>query len=396
MPSTSDASRTPAIEADELGPARVAGNDLSLITTSVRQHSRFATDIRAAQRRVWLEAYIFSDDHFGREIARLLRQRARAGLDVRLLVDGVGSFATTDTLFNDLRTAGVRVHVFRPVTAGLDRWPFVNWLNRRDHRKLLIVDDDIGYFGGMNIVDTSLLEGGTTSGWRDVHVRVSGPFVRQLAEAFERLWDKVVENRRVTWPKWPAPPASASAGGGEDAIVLYDSFPAIRFRRPERFLLPMLRSVRRRLRISMAYFIPTSRLLGRMFQLRRRGVEVDIVVPGSSDVPAVSWATRSLYAVLLNRGVRLHERSDRMLHSKLIVLDDDRVLVGSCNLDARSLRDNLEISVVIRSHEFTALASRVFDEDRAAGQPVDLETWRQRPWWRRLLDWCAWKMRSWL
>jgi cardiolipin synthase A/B len=402
MPSTSDAPSTPMFEAGELGPVSVAGNELRLITTSARQQSRFVTDIRAARRRVWLETYIFEDDSFGREIARWLMERARSGLDVRLLVDGVGSFTTAETLFDDLRTAGVRLHLFRPVSAGLDRWPFGRWLNRRDHRKLLIVDDDTGYFGGMNVVDTSLLDAGPIKpgvqavvGWRDVHVRVSGPFARDLATAFERLWDKVVDKRPVSWPKWPAPPLPASPGQG-DTIILYDSFPAIRFRRPERFLLPLLGSARQRLLISMAYFLPSSRLLRCMFQLRGRGSEVEVVVPGFSDVPAVGWATRSLYATLLKRGIGVHERSDRMLHSKLIVIDDDRVLVGSCNLDPRSLRHNLEISVVVRSREFTALASQVFHEDRAASRPVDLAEWKRRPWWQRALDWFAWRMRSWL
>jgi cardiolipin synthase len=100
--------------------------------------------------------------------------------------------------------------------------------------------------------------------------------------------------------------------------------------------------------------------------------------------------------VLTKRGIRVHERSDRMLHSKLIVLDDDRVLVGSCNLDPRSMRHNLELTVVVRSREFTDLARRVFDEDRAASRPVDLAVWKRRPWWQRALDWFAWRMRSWL
>lgn len=399
MSPTSDAPRPPVFEADELGPTTVAGNELWLITTSARQRARFVSDIREARNRVWLESYIFADDAFGREIAGLLMGRARAGLDVRLLVDGIGSFATTETLFTDLRAAGVRVHVFRPVTEGLDRWPFGRWLNRRDHRKLLIVDDDTGYFGGMNVVDTALLDtsgAGRAAGWKDAHVRARGPFVAELAAAFLRLWDKCAEKRRVVWPKWPAPPRPISPGNDSDAIVPYDSIPAVRFRRPERFLVPLLRSARQRILISMAYFIPTSQVLAAMCDLKQREGEVEVVVPGVSDVPAVGWAARSLYSVLTKRGIRVHERFDRMLHSKLIVLDDDRVLVGSCNLDPRSMRHNLEFTVVVRSREFASLARRVFDEDRAASQPVDLAAWRRRPWWQRALDWVAWRMRSWL
>ncbi len=187
-----------------------------------------------------------------------------------------------------------------------------------------------------------------------------------------------------------------SPGNDSDAIVPYDSIPAVRFRRPERFLVPLLRSARRRILISMAYFIPTSQVLTAMSDLKKRGGEVEVVVPGISDVPAVGWAARSLYSVLTKRGIRVHERSDRMLHSKLIVLDDDRVLVGSCNLDPRSMRHNLEFTVVVRSRAFADLARRVFEEDRASSQPVDLAAWRCRPWWQRALDWIAWRMRSWL
>lgn len=392
MPSESrfDADTPP----DRHGPVHVAGNDLLVFTSSGSQLRAYVADLETASRSIEVEAYIFADDGFGRRIVELLAGKARQGVRVRVLVDAVGSLSTDLSVFTPLTDAGGEVHIYRPVTGIFSRWYFVSWFNRRNHRKLLVVDGRVGYFGGMNIVDTSLPDPFApvvphySSGWKDVQVRVEGPLVSELERVFDRLWRKVVLHEKVRWPKWPVVTPAA-----RDAITLFDSFPAIRFRRPDGVIVPLLDAARSRIVVSMAYFVPIRRLLEALVNARRRGVEVEVFVPADSDVQAVLWATRHLSSWLLRRGIVLRERQGPMLHSKLVRIDADVAIVGSCNLDPRSLRDNLELFAVVQNHEFCELCDEVLDDDRKMSRAIDAASLAERPWWMRFRDWLSWRFR---
>ena len=382
---------------EHLGPVDVEGNRLEVLTSSAAQLAAYLKDIDAATTSIDLESYIYAEDSFGQQIAEALVKKSRMGVRVRVMVDAVGSLTTSDLIFERMREAGVAVHYYRPISGLFLRWSFLSWFNRRNHRKLLVIDGGVGYFGGMNIVDTALLstdlarEGDGDRGWRDVHVRIAGPAAECLATAFERLWTLVTRragDKKPKWPRWPVDPTQTRR-----AIQVYDSFPAIRFRRPEAILNPFLRAARQRVVLSMAYFVPIGSLLNTLAGVRARGVEVDLFVPAESDVPAVLWATRAISAWLLKRQIALFERQGAMLHTKLVRIDDDVTIVGSCNLDPRSLRDNLELFAVIRSRDFAALCDEVLDVDRAASRRVTPEDLASRPWWERTRDWLAWRLR---
>src|SRR5437762_760161 len=171
----------------------VAGHDLTLFVESPPLFAAMLDDIRAAQQRVWLETYLILDDPVGRAIAEALAVKARAGLDVRLHYDAVGSLTTPYRFFRELQNAGVRVHAFHSFWEALWRFRFFRVLNRRNHRKLLVLDDRVAYFGGMNVADVTNLQvvervehAAWSAGWRDVHVRLEGPQQPELAESFER------------------------------------------------------------------------------------------------------------------------------------------------------------------------------------------------------------------
>ena len=184
-------------------------------------------DIRAAEKRVWLESYIFHSDGSGRAVAEALKDRARAGVDVRLMYDAIGSEGTDPALFDELRQAGVRVHEFHSIWEALWEFRFLRVLNRRNHRKLLVIDDRVGYFGGMNIVDTpsgmskeQAADKPKSAGWRDIHVRLVGPKQPELAESFERSWRRAHGQRicagrvpivRSGWPRVRRASSSSTA-----------------------------------------------------------------------------------------------------------------------------------------------------------------------------------------
>jgi cardiolipin synthase len=359
-------------------------------------------DIRQAKRRVWLESYTIADDAAGRAVAEALVERAAAGVDVRVMFDAIGSHSTPQSYFDRLSAGGVAVHAFHSIRDNLWQFPFFRIFNRRNHRKLLAVDDRVAYFGGMNIVDQRGIATPAdvkrrnlpaSAGWRDLHVRLVGPQQVEIADDFERLWrwkHLGKGDRRMVWR------IDEFLEQRRDAIQFFSSRPGRAKRRVARILAPLIRQARREITVSMAYFIPVGSVQRELLRARRRGVRVRVVVPGQSDVPAVRWATRHLCQRLLARGIQVHERQDLMLHSKVMVIDGQWTVVWSCNLDPRSLRLDLEFFAVIRSAAMASAAGAFCRHELAHSHRVRLSEIRNRPLWQRIRDRLAWSIRRWL
>jgi cardiolipin synthase len=343
---------------------------------------------------------MFLDDLAGQLVAEALKERARAGVDVRVLYDAIGCLTTPAVFFRHLEEAGVRVHAFHSFWEAFRRFTPVRILNRRDHRKLLIIDDRVAYFGGMNIVDQS----GTASvhqaevlpisaGWRDLHVRLTGPQQGEVAESFERSWRRAhglpVRRRPRSYRR-----ALLAAGG--ESIQFFDSGPGLKHTRAARLFGRLIRAAKRTLTFSMAYFLPVGSVLKELLRAHRRGVFIRVVVPGQSDVPVVERATRHLYTKLLRRRFHIYERQNSMLHSKVLIVDDQWTAVGSANLDARSLWLHLEFLAVIHSRNLARAMNDIVKHEIAHSQRITLRAYLQRGRWQRLLDRLAWSLRWWL
>jgi cardiolipin synthase len=380
----------------------VAGNTLRLFADSAPLIDALVADIGSARQRAWIECYTICDDAAGQAVAEALQERARAGVDCRVMYDAIGSLTTPWSYFAALQEAGVKVHAFHSLWDVLERFASLRPFNRRNHRKLAVIDDRVAYFGGMNIVDQSGIRGNDDSrqrslpisaGWRDVHVRLEGPQQQEVAHAMEVHWRSQHGERRLRWPAWRIPEMLASR---EEAIWFFDSAPRLRKRRPARVIRPLLRRARGLITVSMAYFIPVGPVLRELLRARRRGVEVEVIVPQRSDVPLVQWAGQYLYEKLLRRGIRIFERKDQMLHSKMMVLDDEWSIVGSCNLDPRSLRLNAEFLAVIRSADVAQRLRQLCQYEMQQSQEVLLVDCRRRGWFPRLRARLAWSLRRWL
>jgi cardiolipin synthase len=383
----------------QLGPLKVAGQELRLYEHSPPLIDAMLADIRAAQKRVWMETYIFAEDDAGRAIAAALAERAAAGVEVRLMYDSLGSISASNKLFEPITAAGGQLHVYHTLAHALSRFSLFQIFNRRNHRKLLVVDDQISYFGGMNIVDQSGVKTVAdaraknmpkSGGWRDLHVRMVGEKTAEVAGAMDRLWQKVHENKRVPLGPWPV---ESMLDSPEETISLFDPQPRNRQRRAARIFEPLLRAAKREIVVSMAYFIPVGGVLGELLKAVRRGVRVIVIVPAQSDVRSVRWASRHMYEKLLRRGIEIHERQDQMLHSKVLVVDGRWSVIGSCNLDPRSLRVNLEYLGVMHSTKFSAVVREVCAYEMQHSQQITLDDCHQRRWWERWRDWLAWTMR---
>jgi cardiolipin synthase A/B len=345
--------------------------------------------IRAAQSHVHLEMYILRGDRIGTEFKLALVERAKFGVHVRLIYDSLGSFGLPAGYLAELLEAGVETVEFHPVAPWRARWG----LNRRDHQKILVVDDHVGFTGGINIGDeyVPVEEGG--GGWHDLDVSVEGPAVFDLARLFRSTW---IKNGGAPFPE-PAMPRIDPAAHAPSALVQVISNARLRTRfQMRRAYLHAVRRADRRISIMNAYFIPERRLRREFTRAARRGVDVRLIVPESVDVTAVYYATRYLYTRLLRGGVRIFEWQERMMHAKSAVIDGVWSTIGSYNLDRRSLLHNLEVGLIIIDRGTGETLDAQFEIDLSKCREVELSEWERRSAWHKLLEWCFFQFRYWL
>lgn len=379
-----------------------AGHDWTLFVEPEAYIASLIADLQTATTRVWVEVYIFQNDRAGKSVAEALKERARAGVDVRVLYDAIGSQATPVAFFRDLERAGVKVHAFHTFWEALWRFAPLQVLNRRNHRKVVVIDDRVAYFGGMNLADPIAVRGEprrrlasplVKESWRDLHVRLTGPQLLDVADSFDRSWRRAQRQRIGPRPK------NYRKGllmEGEESLQFFDSGPGKRYSNVGRVFGQLFAHARRRIDVAMAYFLPVLGVYRQLLAARRRGVRVRVVVPGVSDVPVVRRATRYLYRVLLRRRFRIYERQINMLHSKALVVDDEWTVMGSANLDPRSLLINFEFMAVVHSRPLAAAVKEIIEHEAARSRRITTRDYRRLPWEERLLDRLAWAVRWWL
>lgn len=363
----------------------VDGNRIEVLLDGPDTHAAMFAAIDAARERIDIESYIVEAEGPGAEFASRLLARRRAGVHVNFLYDGVGSWLTSSRYFEQLSDGGIRLCEFnRPrLFSGVA----ARMLNLRDHRKLMVVDGRVGFIGGVNIsrvytMGSSILRRPVqgTPGWRDTHLRVEGPVVRQLQRLFVDHW-----NRHACEPvDMPGPTAGQAAGTQRAALAATDAG-----RRPNPFyraLLGALEAARERAYLTTAYLVPTRRLMRALTDAARRGVDVQMLVPGVSDFWAPLHAGRSHYAELLRAGVRLHELHETMLHAKTCVIDGYWTSVGSSNLDWRSVLHNAEANLVVHDSTLADEMERVFRADVERALRVDAADWARRGYSQRILE----------
>lgn len=329
--------------------------------------------IDAAQKSVRFETYIYSDDAIGRQfLAALLRAQQR-GAHVCVLVDAIGSFMLPGDFFSSLVAVGGEARVFNPLA--------LRRLTIRDHRKLLVCDEQVAFIGGYNICNVYAGDG-VSAGWFDLGLRCEGELCVELARSFDTMFaladfrHKRLMRLRRSKHKYAAPfaPEQLLLGG------------------PGRGTNPIRRALyrdlakARRAQIIEAYFLPPWRLRRALGQIARRGGEVELILAGKTDVVLAQLAGRSLYRRLLKSGVKIYEYQPQILHAKLIIVDDV-VYVGSANLDPRSLSINYELMIRFDNAEIVAQAREIFAAARQHSQPINLEAWkRSRTFWTRLKE----------
>jgi cardiolipin synthase len=347
--------------------------------------------IRKAKDHINLESYIIEDDEIGRQFADLLLEQQGRGVQVNVIYDSYGGINTPKAFFKRLTEGGIAVLEFNPINPLKAKTPWL--INNRDHRKLLIVDGQTAFIGGINIssvyssgsVDRrSGSEAGNTIAWRDTDLQIEGPVVGELQKLFMETWEK--QRGKPLAPKEYFP---ALKPQGKDIVRAIGSTPDDPYSLMYLTLISAIGNAEKQVYLTIAYFVPDPQLLKSLIDAVGRGVDVKLILPSHSDSAAVFHAGRSHYSALLKAGVKIYERRGALLHSKTAVIDGVWSTVGSTNLDWRSFLDNDEINAVILGREFAQQMQAMFAADLEASEAIDLERWERRPLSLRLREWMA-------
>lgn len=350
------------------------GNSVEILENGVEIFPSMLAAIRSAKRSITMETYIYWDGEIARVFAEAIAEKSRGGVEVKLILDAVGSAKMSPSLIEFLQKNGIEILWYHPL-----RWYTLSRINHRTHRKLLIVDGRVGFTGGVGIADEWLGDADAPDHWRETQVRIEGPAVTQMQYAFMDNWIKaggLIPTGFDYFPKVepagtvPVHVMKSSPSEGVSAVKLFYGL--------------ALTSAKHKVSITNAYFIPDADAIRALEGAVRRGVEVRVVVPGQwSDVPIVRQASRWNYDRLLRRGVKIFEYQGTMIHAKAMVVDGLWTTVGSSNFDARSFRLNDEVNVGIYDAGVAAEMDAMFEKDLARSVEIRLSAWRRRSWFAR-------------
>jgi cardiolipin synthase A/B len=345
--------------------------------------------MRSARRSICLETYILAADATGDRFKDVLMERARAGVAVRLIYDAVGSFGLPGSWVDELRAAGIEIVDFNPISPWRRRFR----LSHRDHRKILVVDDEVAFTGGLNISDdyASIAEGG--KGWLDVHCQVTGAIVVDLARMFRRTW---IRAGGAYYAPLPPDAASKVTGRGASFVRLLDNTRRRQRATIRRAYMHLMRAARRSVWIQNAYFLPDRGVRRQMARAVRRGVDVQVMVPGRSDVRVIEWASLYVLRGLAKQGVKILRWRGPMMHAKTAVVDALWSTIGSYNFDAMSRFNNLELTVEILDERIAGALEASFQRDLDHCDPYEADSWRRLPWYTKALAWVCYRLRRFL
>ncbi|HWN07035.1 MAG TPA: phospholipase D-like domain-containing protein [Steroidobacteraceae bacterium] len=360
-----------------LGPPILGGNLVANLENGAQIFPAMLDAIRQAQKTVNFETYIYWSGDIGREFVAALTERARAGVEVQVLMDWVGSQKMDPALLEELEVAGVTVERYHPL-----KWYHLARMNNRTHRKLLVVDGRIGFTGGVGIADNWDGNADSPDHWRDSHYRIEGPAVAQMQAAFLDNWIKTTGAVLQGDGYFPAVAGAGSAdaqvftaspnGGGDSMLLMY---------------LLAITAAETSIDLSAAYFVPDELTRAALVAAIRRGVRLRVIVPGTRiDAEVVRKASRASWGELLEAGAEIHEYQPTMFHCKTLIVDRQLVSVGSTNFDNRSFRLNDEANLNVYDPEFAARVTAVFEQDLERSRRITLEAWKNRPWHEKLVE----------
>jgi cardiolipin synthase len=360
-----------------LGPAIIGGNRVQHLENGDEIFPAMLDAIRSAKKTITFETYIYWSGNIGKAFADALCDRATAQVNVHVLLDWVGSAKMDPSLLNRMKQCGVEVQRYHE-----PHWYNLTRLNNRTHRKLLVVDGQIGFTGGVGIADQWTGNAQDQAHWRDSHFRIEGPAVAEIQAVFLDNWMKAtgsVLHAEKYLPKiadaGPAPAqmfSSSPTGGSESMQLMY---------------LLSITSASKSILLANSYFVPDELAQRALVAAAKRGVRIRIITPGEHiDTEVVRRASRARWGDLLEAGIEIYEYQPTMFHCKVMVVDGFMVSTGSTNFDNRSFRLNDEANLNIYDAAFASEMTKVFEQDLARSRRITLTQWRERPLTEKVME----------
>ncbi len=357
-----------------------SSNKVDIFTNGADKFEALRADLRAATQYINMQYYIFENDRIGNDIRNILIEKARQGVKVRIIFDGVGSFNVDKRFFKTMLDAGIEAYPFMRIN-----FPqFAQRVNWRNHRKIMVIDGKCGYIGGMNIADRYVdgCNWGTRGVWRDTHLRITGPAVKALQHSFALDWNfmnKQVLNDYVA-SEWHETPDSKAG------IQLVTSGPMSNWNNIALMMFNAISNAKKCVYLQTPYFLPTESLLKALQTSALSGVDVRIMIPQRSDSTMLRMASYSYVSECLRAGIKFHFFTAGMLHAKVLVIDDELSTVGSTNFDFRSFEHNYEGNVFIYDASTNERLKQSFYTDMADCTSCSYQQWMARPKAKRMME----------
>jgi cardiolipin synthase len=367
----------------------IGGNEVALLEEANATHAALDEALRAARHHIHMEYYIWQPDETGHHFRDLVIERARAGVECRLLLDAVGCRRVGRGFLRPLLDAGVRVAFFMPIYSFplRKRWS----VHLRNHRKIVVVDGQVALMGSQNIGDEYRGRLARLSPWYDTHMRLSGPAALFLQQTFAEDW-YLAMREPLDSEHYFRPPQRP----GSSLVQILSSGPDQSVSTLAQIVFAAVSSSRSSIRISTPYFVPDLPVRLALLHACYRGVQVKLVLPTRSDSQLALWAARSFYPELIDAGVEIHEYDGGVLHSKLVTVDDRWCLLGSANMDARSFRLNFEVTAVIYDPRVARDLSASIDRFCGGARRIMARDAWQRRTWRQVGEGAARLFAPWL
>jgi cardiolipin synthase len=366
-------------------PVLLPGNKIDLLQNGDEYFPAMLQAIGAARKTINFEAFIFYSDPVGYQFRDALCARARAGVEVRVLLDGIGSgWRLKNADVRQMKDAGCKFAYYHPTHS----WR-VDRTNRRSHRRILVVDGKIGFTGAVGFAEKWSGHAQDKNHWRDTHMRIEGPLVAELQASFQEHWVKTFQEALSGADQFPELPAS---GDLKAQVVPSRSFSMAP--------IPLVQAVaftaaEKRIWITNAYCTPTRDQVEQLVKAVRRGVDVCLLLPGpNNDQPMTKSAGRAAYGKMLEGGVKIFEYQPTMIHEKSMVIDGLFSMLGSSNFDSRSSEINEELDVVVYDQSFGRKMETVFEKDLAQSKGYTLQEFKNRSLWERTTEWLLLPFRS--
>lgn len=358
-------------------------NKVWLLKSGREKFTDLFAAIREAKQHIHLEYFNFRNDSIANALFDLLAEKAKEGVKVRALFDAFGNWSNNQPLkkshLKEIRSRGIEIVKFDPF-----KFPYVNHAAHRDHRKIVVIDGQVGYTGGMNIADYYINGLPKIGTWRDMHIRIEGPAVEDLQRIFLTIWNKTTKQKIEGETYFQAPDSV-----GNTTVAIVDRAPKKDTRMMSHAYAVSIYAAQENVRIVNPYFVPTSSIRKTLNMAIDRGTKVEIMISSKADIPFTPDA--SLYKVhkLMKRGATIYLYNGGFHHSKIMMVDQKFCTVGTANLNSRSLRYDYETNAFIFDKQITRELNEQFDADTKQCTLLTPEVWKQRSPWRKFVGWFA-------